>query len=67
LRMRNKGIPHLRSNGRGDQLVVINVAIPKSLSAEQRDLFEKLAESLGTEVHTQERSFFDRLRETLGG
>jgi molecular chaperone DnaJ len=67
LRMRSKGIPHLRSNGRGDQLVVINVAIPKNLSGEQRELFQKLAESLGTEVHTQERSFFDRLRETLGG
>jgi molecular chaperone DnaJ len=67
LRMRSKGIPHLRSNGRGDQLVVINVAIPKSLTAEQREIFEKLAESLGTEVHTQERSFFERLRDTLGG
>jgi molecular chaperone DnaJ len=66
LRMRSKGIPHLRSNGRGDQLVVINVAIPKNLSADQRKLFEKLAESLGTEVSTQERSFFDRLKETLG-
>jgi molecular chaperone DnaJ len=67
LRMRDKGIPHLRSNGRGDQLVVINVAIPKSLSTEQRELFEQLANSLGTEVRTQERSFIDRLRETLGG
>jgi molecular chaperone DnaJ len=32
LRLRNKGVPYLRGNGRGDQLVVINIAVPKSLS-----------------------------------
>ena len=29
IRMRNKGIPVLRGNGHGDQLVMINVNIPK--------------------------------------
>ncbi len=67
LRMRGKGVPHLRSNGRGDQLVVINVEVPTRLSNEQRDLFERLAESLGSEVRPQERSFLDWLKETLGG
>jgi len=67
LRMRGKGVPHLRSNGRGDQLIVINVDVPTRLTAEQRDLFEQLAKSLGSEVHPQERSFLDWLRETLGG
>lgn len=67
LRMRGKGIPHLRSNGRGDQLVIVNVAIPKNLSQEQRSLFEQLATSLGSEVRPQERSFFDWLKDTLGG
>ena len=67
LRMRDKGVPHLRGSGRGDQLVLINVEVPKRLDEEQRELFEQLAESLGTEVHPQERGFFDRLREVLGG
>jgi molecular chaperone DnaJ len=67
LRLRNKGVPHLRSNGRGDQLVVINVDIPARLSSEQRQLFEKLAETLGSEVRPQERSFFDWLKDTLAG
>jgi molecular chaperone DnaJ len=67
LRMKGKGVPHLRSQGRGDQLVVINVEIPKSLTGDQRKLFEQLAKSLGSEVHPQERSFLDWLRETLGG
>jgi len=56
----------VRGNGRGDELVIINVDIPKNLSSEQRDLFEKLVKSLGSEVRPQERSFFDWLKETLG-
>ncbi len=67
LKMRGKGIPHLRRNGRGDQLVVINVEVPTRLNDEQRKLFEQLAKSLGSEVRPQERSFFDWLKETLGG
>jgi molecular chaperone DnaJ len=67
LRMRGKGVPHLRGNGRGDQMVVVNVEIPKNLSSEQRKLMEKLAESLGSEVRPAERGFLDWLKETLGG
>jgi molecular chaperone DnaJ len=67
IRMRAKGVPHLRGNGRGDQLVIVNVDIPKTLSSEQRELFEQLGTSLGTEVTPQERGFFDRLKDVLGG
>ncbi|MBU0511579.1 MAG: molecular chaperone DnaJ [Chloroflexi bacterium] len=67
IRMRGKGIPYLRSNGRGDQLVIVNVSIPKSLTSEQQSLFEQLAKSLGTEVIPQGRGFFERLKDVLGG
>jgi len=67
IRMRGKGIPHLRSNGRGDQLVIVNISIPTSLNNEQRELIEKLGKSLGTEVIPQERGFFDKLKDVLGG
>ncbi len=67
IRMRGKGVPHLRGKGRGDQLVIINVEIPKSLTPEQRQLFEQLGKSLGSEVKPQERGFFDRLKDVLGG
>ena len=66
IRMRGKGVPHLRSNNRGDQLVIVNISIPTSVNNEQRELFEKLGSSLGTEVVPQERGFFDRLRDVLG-
>ncbi|HKJ26654.1 MAG TPA: molecular chaperone DnaJ [Anaerolineales bacterium] len=67
LRMRGKGVPYLRSDRRGDQLVVMNVVIPKRLEDDQRELMEQLAESLGTEVKPQERSFLDSLRDFFGG
>ncbi|OGO65019.1 MAG: molecular chaperone DnaJ [Chloroflexi bacterium RBG_19FT_COMBO_50_10] len=67
LRMRGKGVPHIRGNGRGDQMVVVNVEVPKNLTVEQRKLMEQLAESLGSEVSPSERGFLDWLKDTLGG
>ncbi len=46
-RLRDKGIPHLHGLGRGDQIVVLRVVTPESLSKEQKKLFEELAKSLG--------------------
>jgi molecular chaperone DnaJ len=66
-KLRNKGIPHLRRNGRGDQMVIINVDIPSRLTSDQRQLFEQLADTLGSEVLPQERSFLDILKDVLGG
>lgn len=65
--LKNKGVPYLRRKDRGNQLVIVNVAIPTKLTKEQRELFEKLAESLGTTVKPQEKGFIDWLNEALGG
>lgn len=67
IRMRGKGVPHLRNNSRGDQLVVVNVAIPNRLDEEERQLFERLAEKMDSDVLPQERGFLDRLKSVLGG
>jgi molecular chaperone DnaJ len=65
--IKGKGVPHLRSSGRGDQLVIVNVEIPTRLSAEQRKLMEELAHLMGNEVKPQQKGFLDSLREVLGG
>lgn len=65
--LKSKGVPFLRASGRGDQHVVVNVEIPNRLTPEQRQLFEQLARTLGSEVRPQERSFLDKLKEVLGG
>ncbi len=65
--LKGKGVPHLRRNGRGDQLVLVNVEMPSKLTKEQRELFEKLAATLGTTVKPKEKGFLDWLNETFGG
>lgn len=62
--IKGKGIPHLRRPGRGDQLVVVQVSVPTQLTAEQRELFAKLAKTLGKEVIPQsEKGFIDKLKD----
>jgi molecular chaperone DnaJ len=67
IRMRDRGVPHLRSKSRGDQLVIVNVTIPKRLNVEERELFEKLAEKMDSKVLPQEKGFLDKLKNVLGG
>lgn len=68
LRMRDKGIPHLNSYGRGDQLVRVNVWVPKSLSSQERALLKQLAQSEnmhpkeGDRSAHSEKSFFRRVK-----
>jgi len=67
IRMRDRGVPHLRRDGRGDQIVTIQVLTPTNLDENQRQLLVELGQTLDKEVVPQrERSFFDRVREALG-
>lgn len=67
LRMRNKGVPHLRHNGRGNELVVVRVAVPTKLTREQKRLLRELGETLDPEtVWKEKRGFLDELGELLG-
>jgi len=65
--VRARGVPHLRRNGRGDQRVIVNVEIPSKLTKEQHELFEQLAETLGTTPQPKEKGFIDWLNEAFGG
>lgn len=69
-RLRGKGVPFLRQNGRGDQVVIARVIIPKKLTEKQRKLFQELDGLL--EKHRpedgngREEGFWGRLKDTLG-
>jgi molecular chaperone DnaJ len=67
LRVRGMGVPYLRRDGRGDEIVTIQVLTPTNLNEYQRDLLMELGKTLDKEVVPQrERSFFDRVRDALG-
>jgi len=45
LRMKDKGIKHLNSNGRGDQIVRVNIHIPKKITQKEKELLKELSKS----------------------
>ncbi len=66
-RLRGKGVPYLRRNSRGDQVVLIHVLTPTVLTARQKELFDELGQTLGKEiVHQPEKGLFAKLRDVLG-
>lgn len=66
--IRGKGVPRLRGAGRGDMVVRVTVVVPESLNDEQRDLLEKLAETMGTPtLPRRNKGFFERLRDAMAG
>jgi molecular chaperone DnaJ len=65
IRLRGKGVPHLRRNGaRGDLHVLIRVQVPSKLSKRQRQLLEEYAAESGETVATG--TLLDRMKDALG-
>ncbi len=64
--LRGQGIPHLRSGGRGDLLVHTHVVTPKNLSAEQKQLLARLAESMGTPLSPDDKGLLNKIKDALG-
>ena len=51
IRLRGRGVPHLRRNGvRGDLHVLVDVAVPTRLSKKERELLQAYAEEAGEAV-----------------
>ena len=65
LRIRNKGLPVLGQDGRGDLLVRVHVWTPEQLTDEQERLFHELAKLEG-EAPKREPGFWSKLKEALG-
>ena len=59
-RLKGKGIPFLRSGGRGDQFVTVRVAVPKNLTSAQKEALRGFASSLGETVETKNGVFGKR-------
>jgi len=66
-KIKNKGIQHLRDTVRGDQLVRINIEVPKHLNAKQKELLLQFDEmTSGKDHHEQSRSFIDKMKDAFG-
>lgn len=62
LKMSGKGIKHLNHSGYGDQIVRINIDVPKKLSSKEKELLKELMELPGFkgDIKDQEKGFFKR-------
>ena len=69
--MDDLGVTHLRSPGRGQLVVHVEVVTPTRLDADQEDLLRKLAAARGEDgpdvgvVNGQQQGFFNRLRDAF--
>ncbi|MCW3068700.1 MAG: hypothetical protein JWL67_1325 [Solirubrobacterales bacterium] len=64
--VRGEGMPALGRGRRGDLRVVVNVVVPHNLDGEQRELMERLNDSLTAENLRSDESMFAKLRRALG-
>lgn len=65
LRLKGKGIKEINGYGKGDQLVHVNVWTPKQVSAEERQLLEKLRESpnFQPKPNKTDKNIFEKMRD----
>lgn len=65
LRLKNKGLPSVQGYGKGDQLIHINVWVPKSMSSDEKKAVEKLKDSKNFVPNPgkSDKGFFDRVKE----
>ncbi|WP_430534278.1 molecular chaperone DnaJ [Listeria rocourtiae] len=66
-RLRNKGVPHLRGSGTGDQHVVVKVIVPKKLDEKQKDILREFATTTGDKVDENSEGFFDKMKRAFKG
>lgn len=66
-RVKGEGMPALRGRRTGDLRIVMNVVIPRKLSAEQRTQLEAFAATITEENLRSEETIMGKLRRILGG
>jgi molecular chaperone DnaJ len=60
--LRGKGMPVLQGFGRGDHRVLINVTVPRRLTAEQRRLLEEFEQLSDEDTYRPDQGFFEKLK-----
>lgn len=67
LRLKGKGFPNINSYEKGDQLIRVNIWTPQNVSAEEKNMLEKMKQSKNFEPNPEknEKSFFDKVREVF--
>jgi molecular chaperone DnaJ len=60
--LRGQGMPVLQGRGRGDLRLLVNVAVPRRLSDEQRRLLQEFEQASDAGTYEPDEGFFDKLK-----
>ena len=63
--LRGKGMPSLERSGRGDHRVLVNVAVPRHLTDEQRELLDRFETLSDEDTYRRDEGFFEKLRNAI--
>ena len=66
-KLSGKGLPDLRGGRRGDEIIQIQIEIPKRLNKRQKELLREFAETEDLSVLPESRNFFEKVRDYIGG
>lgn len=69
LRMRGRGIKGLNNSGEGDQLIRVNVYIPRDLDPQEKKKVESFKDSEHFDIknyNKEEKSFFSKIKDVFG-
>jgi len=65
-RIKNQGLPDIRTGQVGDQLVQVIIETPTKLNAEQQELLREFAKTENKRVSPKSASFFEKLKKHFG-
>jgi len=66
IRLRGRGVPHVRGRGRGDLVVQVVVDTPTHLTKAQEELLRRFAAESGEDVGPPDEGLMSRLRSAFG-
>jgi molecular chaperone DnaJ len=66
LRLRGKGMPHLRGRGHGDAVYQVVLEVPTKLTARQRELLEEFHRASAQHAGPLHSSFVERMKKLFG-
>lgn len=65
-RFYGKGVPNLNRGGRGDQIITVEIEMPKRLSLEQKEALRRYAKISQETVENIDNSLLTRLKRAMG-
>lgn len=64
-RLKQMGVPHLRTHGRGDLYFTVDVHVPTNLNEKQKEILREFAQETGEEYREGKKGFFKKMKDAF--